>query len=399
MNTISLLRILGILAIVGSGISFLFEGWSNLTDLGKYLLFFAFVSIIFLFSETTRKKDFSLILSSLFIILIPAIFAQLGSFGLDQMHQISERVTTFLPLQTRDAAPVLLTTVTSVLLLIPMIFRSLIRLGSSHRMVDLTYFILSGSLFLIPNRGSLFHALILLGLFLSMAGIHRWVRMDSLATEYGFALRSAVIFVFLGRACLYEVDDVLIAFVYFLLALIFLTLLPESLKRLKLDKLAIGVGFVFMIFASKKILLSMNVNDATLSFIFTANLLIFTIMLLKDTVRVGIGFVAFLCWWKMITSFLIGDETFIPGILSFIVPICLLVLSIYLKKRAGVLNGAGLVGVLILFHLIRIISFPETNVWIILGAIGLSLFALDLFFERYGAVVGAKYKNLMNDLD
>ncbi len=399
MNTISLLRILGILAILGAGISFLFEGWSNLTDLGKYLLFFAFISSIFLFSETTRKKDFSLILTSLFIVLTPAIFAQLGSFGFDQMHRVSEKVTTFLPMHTFNATPVLLTTVTSVLLLIPMTFRSLVRLGSSRPLVDVTYFMLSGSLFLIPDRGSLFHALILLGLVLSMAGIHRYVRMESLAPDYGTALRSAVIFIFLGRACLYEVDDVLIALIYFLLALIFLKLLPEILKRWELEKLAMGMGFLFMLLASKRFMVSLNINDATLSFIFTATLLIFTIMFFKETVRIGIGFIAFLCWWKITTSFLTEDETFIPGMLSFIVPICLLTLSIYLKKRAGVLNGAGLVGVLILFHLIRIINFPETNVWMIFGAIGLSLFALDLFFERYGALVGAKYKNLMNDLD
>lgn len=399
MKTTHILRTLGALAILGAGVSFLFEGWANLTGISKYVLFFSFVSALYVGSLITKAESISRTLSGLFITLSAALFAQLGSFILDQSDRIPDEALIYSPVKLQHGSPITLLSVTSILLLIPMLRSAFKKLNEGHATSDTIFYVASGLIMLIPFRDSWFSlsgsATLLFLLFLDI----QWKKEVWRYFQYSHLVKLTFILFFLGRSSLYEVDLVFGGYLIGLLSLFFLIVLPALLSDKDSRLVSSFVAYLLMMISTRMILSGLELNDSIFVFLAMASVLTVSIILSRESAEIGLGFLAFLVWFNIVLSFLGFNVGYIPSFASFIVPICILTLSLSLKKKSGFFSGSSLLIATIMIHLLKIIKIPETNIWMLLGAAGLILFALGGLIDRYKDVVGAKYKNLMNELE
>lgn len=395
MNVTQILKALGILAIIGSGISFLLEGWGNLTGILKFAVYFLFITVLYASSEFSSLSSFKNIFASLFLGLAPTIYAQLGSFILDQSEKIPAHAMSFSPLRLEEGSPVILITVTSILLLVPMTVRAVKILQSSLVLADVSYLVVSGLVFLLPMRSSGYHAIVVLVLISLFYLLNRKVTLLQLS-EKGMMVRLSGLLFFIGRASLYETTEVFYSAICFVFSLLLLKFTSDRDKDY--SKIFYITGYVFLVAAVRFLLSGFDIKDLNLNYLLTIGSIIFMIVSVRTAPGIGIGFASFLAWWELIMAFILPSRDFIPGLPSLLIPLILILVSLREKLKVGFLNGAGLFTLTLIWHLIALIRFPETNIWIFLALCGLILLGLGTLIEKYKTAIGASFDKIMEDL-
>lgn len=396
MNTSAIIRILGFIATLGAAVSYLFEGWNNFNDLSKYLLYLAFLGSIYLLSELKSFKDVSRLFLFLFIALVPSVFAQLGSFILDQQHQIPKQVLEFSPLRVGNLSHLRMVVVLTFLALCPLLMRVLKRFEAGSPVIGLAVTILSGLIFLVPLRTPEFHVLGGMGIGLLWLLNHNIQKFK----PHGLILSAAMIsplIVFTGRACLYETNTLFYSYLFLFLAAIFILVIPDHVREKNDAAGFVFIGNFFVIFGSVGLAAYLSLTSIQ-SYILSSALITVFMLLNQTHKNISLGFFVFMGWYRlMIESF--GDVSIATRLTSTLISILALGLSYKLRHKASFQASALLILLLIFKNVFEVIEFPQTNIWIILAATSVCLFVLSFLIDKFKQPVGAKIKEIMNELE
>ncbi|MBL7555911.1 MAG: hypothetical protein JNM24_08835 [Bdellovibrionaceae bacterium] len=253
----SILRYVGLFAVVLSGITFMLQGWNELTGLNKYLSFFAFVSILaglaFLFQRQIEDKLTAKIFAVLSALGITTLVSQIGSIVYSSVKPGAVAV----PEVFRFAIPMsdfLIIGLVTGLALVPIAllgFNSIIK----SRFVEAALLYLALNAFLIlPMRDSVSNSLFLLSQFvilfwgykrlkIQVAIEDRWNRIGF------FALLSAPILTLMIRSLYYPVNAYYFSTLFGVLgtALIFVPNKAVSRDEKEVESLFTGIGYVSLL--------------------------------------------------------------------------------------------------------------------------------------------------------
>jgi hypothetical protein len=222
MNIAKTSQALGILAISFAGISFLFEGWHGFNDPLKVLIFSCSIFVIMVVGENTINyhPTLSKILLSLCLCLMSVLGAQVGSLVISEADALTPAISEFI-------------VVIGVFLLIltTIIWRSIHNLNSSKPIIDLAIFMFTSLVFIIPDRSSNFHGIMLGLLGISVLGSKFYSSLKALPSWADLLVRFSGVAILTGRAFMYEVDDLFYVFIYLTLFITFFLSIPFVRKK------------------------------------------------------------------------------------------------------------------------------------------------------------------------
>jgi len=394
MKTSYILRTLGVGLILVAGVSFLFEGWHDMNGLTKYLGFFAFLTTFFFFSEYfDRSKDSqSTLFSGVFLVLSPVIPLQLASFIYDQYSALPSSLPFFAPLKLPEGSPLSVITISSFLLLIPMLWRRLITLGSKQSFVDVMYFSLLFLAFLIPERGGTFHSLVVLvggGLLI----LSRQFSFFEKAPFYDLALRISPIFLILGRGLLYGSHIYLLSVIFFMVSLLFFFVIPALVDEGK-GALYFAANF-FLVLATRNVF---DHADHTLAFTLIS-ILVF-VQLIPDSRRTGLWTIGFLVWFKFISMVVINNNLTIPSFAWMLGAAFLyLIVSFVHKVKLSFMSSLILTVLATVWSLVKVVEFPVSNIWFGFGLAGITILLISVVLDKNEGRLISKWKELLKHLD
>lgn len=252
-NMKSILRYVGLFAVVLSGITFMLQGWNELTGLNKYLSFFAFVSILaglsFLFQRQFVDKITAKIFAVLSALGITTLVSQIGSI----VYSSVKPGVTAVPEVFRFAIPMsdfLVIGLVTGLALIPIAllgFNSIIK----ARFVEsaLLYVVLNAFLIL-PMRDSVSNSLFLLSQFLILFWGYKRLKIQiSIEDRWNrigfFGLLSAPILTLMIRSLYYPVNAYYFATLFGVIgaALVFVPNKAFSRDENEVESLFTGIGY------------------------------------------------------------------------------------------------------------------------------------------------------------
>jgi hypothetical protein len=394
MKITKMLRTLGVALILVAGISFLFEGWHDMNGLSKYIGFFGFLLTFFGLSEYFEKRQNSQgpLFSGVFLVLAPVIPLQLASFIYDQYSVLPASLPFFAPLKLPEGSPLSVITISSFLVLIPMLWRKIISLGAKLSLVDLTYFATIFLAILIPERGGTFHSIIILSGGALLLLSTRFSRFEK-AGDYDLALRLSPLLLILGRGLLYGSHVYLFSVIYLIISMFFYFVVPALVNEGK--NLLYFVASIFLVLATRNVF-----DDSNYTLVFTMLSILVFMQLIPLSKKVGIWTIGFLVWFKFSSVVVMNNELTIEGF-AWILGLSLfyLAISFFQKIRLSFLSSLAMTILVTFWSLIKMIDFPLSNVWFGFGAAGLIILLISVILDKNEGKIFEKWKELLKDLD
>ncbi|OYZ20093.1 MAG: hypothetical protein B7Y39_11245 [Bdellovibrio sp. 28-41-41] len=249
----SILRYVGLFSVLLSGITFMVQGWNELTGLNRYLSFFAFVAILaglsFLFQRQFSDKLTAKIFAVLSALGITTLVSQIGSIVYSSVKpgvvSVPEVFRSVIP-----AADFMVIGVVTGLALIPIALLGFNSLLKSRFVESALLYIALNAVLIIPLRDPAWNSLLLLSQFLilfwgykrlkiQLAIEDRWNRIGF------FGLLSAPILTLMIRSLFYPVNEYYFATLFGVvgLALVFVPTKPVSRDEKEVASLFTGIGY------------------------------------------------------------------------------------------------------------------------------------------------------------
>ncbi len=255
----SILRYVGLFSVVLSGITFMVQGWSELTDLNKYLSFFGFVAIMaglsFLFVRRFGDKLTAKIFAVLSALGITTLFSQIASI----VYSSVKPGVAAVPEAFRFAVPAsefMVIGVVTGLALIPMALVGFHSLIKSRFVESALLYLALNALLILPFRDSVWNSGLLLSQFLILFwGYKRFKIQLSIEDRWNrfgmFGLLSAPIITLMIRSLYYPVNEYYFATLFGVLgvALVFVPVEPTTRDEKEMASLFTGIGYFSLLAA------------------------------------------------------------------------------------------------------------------------------------------------------
>jgi hypothetical protein len=395
MNITKIIQTAGILAIAGAAVSFLMEGWSHFNGPDKFLIFSGFLGILYILGEVFKKSapQLATIFQALTLALLPAIAAQVGSMVWEGVNAEQVPMSLMRPDNSLRNMSIL-----SLIMILGIGWRTVSLLKFNRPLIDVFALLATGLLFIYPDRSSIFHAFAVLGLALLAGLMISRSQSDTLPLPYSLPVRLSGFFFFMGRACLYLVDDTLLSVFYLVISLICF-IYPEKLSE---DKRIKDVGAFFGLFFLFLSALSFG-NALFLPGLYTY-LLIQILVLLVAIFYLpakGIGFwmASIFGWLFLFTIILDSRNTLDFGIVSLALPVLILLLGYYKKVFPAFMNGVILLLSTFVWHLYHLIKMPIMNMWMVFGIIGIVLLVSSSLVGKSESPIRVWWRNLLKEFE
>jgi hypothetical protein len=249
----SILRYVGLFSVLLSGITFMVQGWNELTGLNRYLSFFAFVAVLaglsFLFQRQFSDKLTAKIFAVLSALGITTLVSQIGSIVYSSVKpgvvSVPEIFRSVIP-----AADFMVIGVVTGLALIPIALLGFNSLIKSRFVESALLYLLLNAVLIIPLRDPAWNSLLLFSQFtiqfwgykrlkIQLAIEDRWNRIGF------FGLLSAPILTLMIRSLFYPVNEYYFATLFGVLglALVFVPAKPVSRDEKEVASLFTGIGY------------------------------------------------------------------------------------------------------------------------------------------------------------
>lgn len=211
-----LMRVLGAVALVASGVAFLFEGWHNLTNLGKFGAFSAFLLSLgaagAFCSRVLNEQKGARSFLGLAAAGVTVQAAQIGAVSYAMVHPSASDLSSFMLYAAAGTTTLAVMVAVFLLLLVPVAGLGFAVLARPQARLAAGLFLCLNALLLVPTRVDL-HALLLgaLGVLALALAERRVFRHDpAMATTEGWVLRAILagpVATMFGREIFYPVGE------------------------------------------------------------------------------------------------------------------------------------------------------------------------------------------------
>lgn len=252
-NMKSILRYVGLFAVILSGITFMLQGWNELTGLNKYLSFFAFVSILgglsFVFQKHFADKLTAKIFAVLSALGITTLVSQIGSI----VYASIKPGTVSVPEIFRFAIPMSDFLVIG-LALIPIALLGFNSILKSRFVESALLYVVLNAILILPSRDAGYNSLFLLLQFsILFVGYKRLKIQISIEDRWNrigfFGLLSAPVLTLMIRSLYYPVNSYYFSTLFGVLgtALIFVPNKAQSRDEKEVESLLLGIGYFLLL--------------------------------------------------------------------------------------------------------------------------------------------------------
>lgn len=401
MNSAIIIRILGVLSITGAGVSFLMEGWNDFNGLEKYLGFFLFVTTLLILAELFKRnyETVSRVFASLVLVTAPVIMAQLGAFLF--IPTDTTVIHDWLPqMAMPESAPLKLITISSVFIFTTIVMRSVSILKSGQGSWSSFYIVLASFLFLIPVRSAEFHGLAILGLTSLSILTYKRFSFDKMPNPLAQLICVAAPLYFVGRACLYQIDQFMLLAFYFIGATLLLRYLPQFGEDKILTKILHFFGYVCSILCLFEIFKIFPGLTDNYQLLFTQIIMVFLVYKHPDSRNVGFFQMNFMAWSCVLLNFATKQNLDLTTILITLTVPSLLVVSTYIMREKFAFCSASLLLIISIMGNIRhVMHFPVVNLWMVLGVVGIILVILSSMVDNAPTKMRRVYERMMKVFD
>ncbi|HEX4924101.1 MAG TPA: hypothetical protein VFV50_08445 [Bdellovibrionales bacterium] len=378
-----ILRWVGAVALLASGVSFMLEGWTHLNSVEKYSAFFGFSLAVagigwscrrFLGDETGAKMLLGIAGAAATV-----NFVQLGAFFYASISGAPVALPEFLQLQAPEWKSLILLTVVTIAGSVPILWSAFRALEPAARADTLAATsLLLNSAFLLPTRESDHMAALVLGGALLTSHAFKRVSGTGLMTKL---LALVPIAVLAGRSLFYPVDHLFYACISFIAFALMFTL-PRRLETDRSLKALFETSSCVPLIAGW-----INVN---LAYTWIGGLE--TFLLISASLLALSFFVTYEGHLYRSAASVLGALAFVPEfvsgfelrtiVLSLLVPAGFAVLGYARRERCPFVAGVSAGSLLLLHHLWNAVRLHELNLWFILGVIGVIIVIVATIIEK-----------------
>ncbi|MEQ1875421.1 MAG: hypothetical protein ABL958_02165 [Bdellovibrionia bacterium] len=389
-NLPQVLRWLGVVAILGAGVSFMLEGWSTLNSVEKYSAFLGFSLVLSLcgwaarkyFNDETGAKTFFGTAAA----AATVNFVQLGAFMYSSVIGEAVNLPEIFQLQAPEEKTLIGLITVTLAVSVPMIwtgFRAMVPKPSSEMLAGL--FFLLNTMFLIPSREPAHMAWVILIAFALMAYVFRKL---PILEGWPAALATVPFFVLVGRSLFHPADSVLYASLSFVSSILIFWIGGVASKNREASAFVQGISIVPMFFGwayTADAYRALGARDTVLLVSTTL-----TVMSFMSAGGGGFyrGFASILGVLAFAPAFFYSGFNVQAIVLSLAVSIIAIVLGYAKKEKIPFFTGLVAFAWFMVHHLWHAVRLQHLNLWFILGLIGVIILTGATVLEK-------KYKNLV----